>query len=231
MFGPQIYTTQKPRTMEKVNIDAKFYQSITPQRLKLNPLYRKLIKHYTEHEAIQILRKYNIGTSTTGQTAFWYFTDKLKTDAVRVNDKCHYGIEGIWNMPVLMSNEPFTRLGICSTPEDAFWANLYLRDYAVWTTFGMATRLDPIIGVEAFAVLNTDDKAVREKLALFMPYVEIRDFDNFGEHLQTQGKPEPFVIHPRHKLIREQTVIEKLDEILLHPNVQFLIERMGLELF
>lgn len=212
-----------------MSIKDKFYQSMSQPRLHHNPIYFKLLEHHTEFEAIQILRKYQIGTSTDGKAGFWFFNQKQEPTSVMVGDTFHYGIPQIWNLPLLLSNEPFRKVGYCSTPEDAFWANIYLRQEALWLYVSTSADTTILEGLDCIAIIDKDDFKMMAKIREFAPYCKFSEFSNLGQELQLAGKPTPYIIPPRCKPF-DSSAIQKLEHFMDNPAVKMLYEKLSLEI-
>lgn len=211
-----------------MSLTQQFYQSINNSRMKANPLFFELQEFYSEFESIQILRKYQIGTSTDGHTAFWFFDERGEPQSVISNNVPYFGLPKIWNLPLLIGNEPYSKIGFCSTPVEAFWANIYLRQEALWIYAGPGADLQPFAGLECVAILSPKELVIKNKIKQVFPYCIITEVEDLVPILKKTGVPRQFVKPP--KCRNTSLPSQKMEKILDNEHVKELIEKFGLEI-
>lgn len=214
------------------DLTGKYIESFYPERFKTNLLAKRMVEtgYYTVMEAEAILKKYHIGTATDGNPAYWLYNKNLELKSVKVKSSVFFGIDGMWNLPTVFSNEPFRRIGIASTPEDAFWANMYMRDIACWIHIPEPPHTDIAFlqGLDAFAILQPHDP-IEKQIRMIMPYANIIYEQSLKEKLISSGKPTPFVIPPHIKPFEyQQQLSQYRDTVIRNQPLANLIKGLNL---
>lgn len=184
------------------NLSGKYIESFFPERTASNKLIKRMtdLGFFSRFEAEAILKKYHIGTATDGEPAFWIFNEFMEIKSVKVKNSVFFGMDGMWNIPTVVSNEPFERVGICSTIEEAFWCNMYMKQTAIWITVpqSFSHDLKLIYGLDVVAILKTGDP-LEDQIKHAIPYATIFHNDNLIDSLLKTGAPLPYVLPPNTK--------------------------------
>ena len=86
----------------------KYYtESLNEKTILNNRVGKKLLEYVTPYEAIQTLRRYNIGTAKDNEPAFWYTNENGEPYALQVKKEYYFGEPDVWNIQALQNKKCF----------------------------------------------------------------------------------------------------------------------------
>lgn len=207
-------------------MNKEYYESLKEPTVLQNKTAKKLLQYFSPFDAIQTLRRYNVGTAKGGKEAWWYVDENGIPYALTVDNKNYIGEPGIWNIRALTEYNSY-RVGVCESPEQAFWANMYLRHYAVWIHCGLGSDLSSLNNKSCFAIVrNRDNEYARLMRAI--PGIRFYEYDDFKEELFKTGLPPKRYILPRTK--PKESFYQFTERVMNHKGVKKLQQELGLEL-
>jgi len=206
----------------------KYYlESLNEKTILNNRVGEKLLEYVTPYEAIQTLRRYNIGTAKDNEPAFWYTNENGEPYALQVKKEYYFGEPDVWNLQALTNEKNITKIGICESPEQAFWANLYMRHWALWVAVGRNSDLNQLINKQCFAISRNEKGEIAHRLTK-IPNITFYEYEDFKEELFKTGAPTRAILPYTNKYLGSW--YQKLEKFLKDEGLQKLINDFGLEL-
>lgn len=208
-------------------MNKEYYDSLSDTEIMKGKTACRLKQFFSDFEIKHILRRYNVGTAVEGKDAWWFVDETGTPYALTVDNKDYGEATGIWNERSLYEYNSF-RVGVCESPEQAFWANMYLRHYAVWIYCGMGSDLSKLNKKSVFAIVSNKDGEY-SRLMRSITGIRFYEYSDFKEELFKTGvAPKRYVLPPSHK--NQETYYSFIDRVMNNPFIKKLSDEIGLEL-
>ena len=94
----------------------------------------------SDFERTAILKKYLIGATADRDNCYWNADEYGQPFSCELESTSYFSKPIAYGLHLL--DEPSERLGICSTPYDTFWCNMFLRHQAIFISISNPSALD-----------------------------------------------------------------------------------------